>query len=708
MKVSIVIPTYNHLEDLLRPCLESIKVNTDLSQVEVIVVANGCTDGTKAYVESLGDPFKLIWIEKPNGYTKSTNAGIVAATGEYLVLLNNDTEIYGPPNKWIDLLLEPFSDPKVGMTGPMLAHCPEADRDFLIGFCVCVKREMFDRFGILDEIFSPGYGEDTDLACKIVDGGFKLVQVCPSNTYSDDNKNVMVGQFPILHKGNVTFHKWPGGEELLRHNNEILRARYNKPKTEESKSAEAPESRSGYGDPKFTPNISRAESCDGYMSPVELAWLGTEAYKRKTIVEIGSWHGRSSRSLGDNLMPGGTVYCVDTWNGSLAEQSTNHSSAKMREGDHAFYEFLQNNIDLVSQGKIVPIRMSSKNASELFKEKGIKADMIFIDAGHTEEEVSQDMDYWSGVLADNGIFCGHDLGAWEGVNRACEKKLNLFYAGPGTTIWFCEKKDIREIKDLRPVDRPNIFDCFPFNNEVDILERRFRELYDTVDRFVVVEAKYTHGNKPKELVFERPENISKFAPYLNKVTYKVVEEFPIPKEISDKDGFNPDLHWWIERYQRDAIMGGLDKCKDNDIIIISDCDEIPTPEAIKSFKPEEGIRSLEMDLFYFNEKTKAKDKWFEGKILSYGLLKQLGPCGARYQTEVPRIPNAGKHLSYFGDTDKIIKKIEDTAHQEYNRPEFKDPAVIAQRIANGEDVFGRPEIKFEKVVEAEYIAPENK
>lgn len=696
MKVSVVIPTYNHCDDLLKPCLESIKELTDLSQVEILVVANGCKDNTKEYVESLGDPFKLIWFDEPMGYTKSTNAGIQQATGEYIVLLNNDTKItFGPPHTWINLLLEPFyKDPKVGITGPMLAHCPEADRDFLIGFCICIKREMFDRFGILDEVFSPGYGEDTDFCCKVQDGGFKIVQVCPSSTYADDAHKVMVGSFPIWHAGNVTFHKWPGGEELLRHNNEILRQRYNNNKKNGIEYAEFSEintdNKENIAELKSAPppshmtsevNLSNANLLDGFMAPLELKWLATEAKKRKTIIEIGSWHGKSSRALGDNSMDGGIVYCVDTWNGSITEQATNHASAKMRDGDHAIYEFLQGNIDLISSGKMVPIRMSSKNAADFFKEKGIKADMIFIDAGHTEEELTQDIHAWAPVLADGGIFCGHDLGAWKGVNDAVEKNLEKFYCGEGTTIWYCEKKDIKTV--ITPTRKFKVFDCFPFNNELDILDRRFATLWDVVDRFIIVEALFTHANKPKELVFHN--NLQRFEKYLSKVTYRVVEKFP---DTSDS--------WALERYQRNFIMTGLENCQDDDVIIVTDCDEIPTANAIRGYTPDKGIMSLEMDLYYYNEHTRAKDPWFEGKILPYGLLKQLTPCGARYSTNAPRIPNAGKHLSYFGDVNRIIKKIEDTAHQEYNRPEYKDPEVIARRVANGEDVFGR-NLKYERV-----------
>lgn len=657
MKVSVVIPTYQHCDDLLRPCLESIKQYTNFPGLEVIIVANGCTDGTKEYVEGLGAPFKLVWMDAPAGYTKATNEGIKASTGDFIILLNNDTILLPQEvNAWINILIEPFyRDERVGITGPMKTFCPEAQREFLIFFCVCISRKMFDQLGILDEAFSPGYGEDTDFCCKLEDAGYKIHSVCANPTYSSPNQ--MIGDFPIYHKGNVTFKNWPGGEELLKKNNGILRERY----------------------AKNAVTIEKAQKCDGFMSDSELKWLGKEAKKRKVIIEVGSWHGRSSRVLGDNLMDGGIIYCVDTWKGSAVEQETNHVSAKMREGDHALYEFLQNNLDLVQAGKIVPLRMSSKNAADLFKEKGIKANMIFIDAGHTYPEVCEDIDTWKHIIDDNGIFCGHDFNAWAGVNQAVSEKFNSFCLGQDTTIWHCTKADIKTVH-TRP---PAIFDCFPFNNEYDILERRLSELYDTVDRFIIVEATKTHGNKPKDLNFNN--NLWRFEKYLNKITCIVVEDYPALDS------------WSIERHQRDCIMRGLSDCQNNDIIMISDCDEIPTPEAIRKFQPEKQIMSFEMDLYYYNMATKAVDKWREAKILTYGKLKELSPCGARYYNQAEIIPSGGKHLSYFGDVDKIIKKIEDTAHQEYNRNEFKDRERIKRAIQDGTDLFGRSQVKFEKV-----------
>jgi beta-1,4-mannosyl-glycoprotein beta-1,4-N-acetylglucosaminyltransferase len=471
----------------------------------------------------------------------------------------------------------------------------------------------------------------------------------------------MRGSYPIYHAGNRSFQNWPGGEELLAKNNKILFERWG----------------------QFEPNIENAKKCDGFINDHELQWLGREAKKRKTIVEIGSWHGKSSRAIGDNLMTDGVLYCVDTWAGSEAEKETNHVSAKWRDGDHAFFEFLQNNFDLIQSGKIIPIRMSSKNAAEFFREKGIQFDMVWIDAGHTYKEVCDDIEFWKHTIKEDGIFCGHDFNGWATVNQAVSDKIKAFTVADETTIWFTDKSNLH-------FDPPAIFDAFPLNNELDLLELRLSKLYDIVDRFVIVEAKLTHGNKPKELNFNN--NLKRFEKYLNKITYIVVEEWDFPSKDS----------WSIERHQRDSILRGLNGCKGNDIILVSDLDEIPSVEAIKNYKPEDGIMSLSMDLYYYNKNTKAVDKWNEAKIAPYRLVREKTPCGVRY-TQAPLIPNGGEHLSYFGSgdieqvIDKIIKKIEDTAHQEYNKPEFKNRDRIRKSIEDGTDIFGRPQIKFERI-----------
>ena len=125
-----------------------------------------------------------------------------------------------------------------------------------------------------------------------------------------------------------------------------------------------------------------------------------------------------------------------------------------------------------------------------------------------------------------------------------------------------------------------IYDCFTFFNELDLLEIRLNILNEVVDKFVLVEATRTHRGNPKPLYFK--ENKKRFAPFLDKIIHIVVDSYePVEKYIASKDS-DPKLHSWAyENFQRHAIIHGLDDLKDEDSLIISDLDEIPTAEAVR-------------------------------------------------------------------------------------------------------------------------------
>ena len=147
----------------------------------------------------------------------------------------------------------------------------------------------------------------------------------------------------------------------------------------------------------------------------------------KTIIEVSSWHGRSSRSIADNMSNSRTLYCVDHWLGSKAERDTFHQSAKLKEGDHAFIKFSENLFDHIRKGRVIPLRMSSRNAAELLQKQGIMAGMVFIDAGHTYEEVKEDIYVWLPLVIEGGTICGHDYydenNMWLGVRQAVNKRF---------------------------------------------------------------------------------------------------------------------------------------------------------------------------------------------------------------------------------------------------------------------------------------------
>ena len=230
-KFSIVIPTYNHCDDLLRPCIESLVKYTSFHNTEIVIVANGCTDNTREYVNSLGSIARLVWHDEPLGYTRAANVGIQASYGDYIILLNNDTEILpSDQNSWLAKLHEPFTiDPLVAATGSLKLYDHDVEHDFLVFCCVMISRDAFDKLGLLDEVFSPGYGEDIDFCMRILDADKKFV--CIDQTQFVNGTNV--GTFPLWHKGNKTFENISDySSVIVKRNQEILRRRYRDRKIE--------------------------------------------------------------------------------------------------------------------------------------------------------------------------------------------------------------------------------------------------------------------------------------------------------------------------------------------------------------------------------------------------------------------------------------------------------------------------------------------
>lgn len=699
-KFSIVIPTYTNSEGLSE-CLQSIQEWTRLDDVEVIVVANGAPEEVKGYTDHYS--IKLLWFDEPLGYTVATNRGITAAQGEYLILLNDDCVILSQPiNAWLDTLLQPFlDDSNMGITGPVMNWCPAAERHFLIFFCVMIRKAMLDEIGILDEVFSPGSGEDTDLCCRAVDNGWKIRQVpsedpttlvdkgCEDLPEWKRQKMHTAAGFRLYHDGNATFSLIPEiYEPAMRKNHIILQERYrDKVNTPSGLCAKCKgqliDGTCVGEEGKLNCDglyLWRAAQIDGWFGVDEMKFLASQVKTlppNSVIVSVGEWHGRSGRSIADNLSEGSIMYAIDTWIGSSGEPEM-HGTAHYDRGDHAHQWWWCNLHEHIVKGRVIPVRMHSENAAHTFKHLGEKADLIFLDGDHSEEGINTDIDAWLPLLKEGGLLCGHDYYKehegphWVFVRQAVESRFPNVEK-TATSIWY-----------TRPKVKRTVIDCIPFNDELLLLEARFSELDPVVDRFVIVEATKSHSGNDKPLYFK--DNLDRFQPWLNKVTHIVVDEFPI-------EGLSgPDLHWAIERHQRDSIMRGLTECNDDDVIIISDTDEIPTAESITRYDPSKGLCCLEMKLYYGSMNCEGVEPWRWTRMLPYGLLKQNSPCWARYvpnYQEDQVIKGAGWHFSFMGGPDEWVRKLESTPHQEYNKPEFKDKTVMLDRVTHGRDLLGR-------------------
>lgn len=239
MKYSIIIPTYNHCDDLLKPCVTSVLAHSQMDQIQLIVVANGCTDNTRWYLDRLsyqfsslgfGDHFKVVWHDQPVGFSKAINQGIAAATGERIVLLNNDTVLLDqPPNNWLDRLSAPFDDnPQMGITGTLMLHSEETNRDFVVFFCTMIAREVINAIGMLNEEFGIGGGEDIDYCYQAQEAGFSVA--CVAHTKFDPEQKTYGTDFPIYHKAEGTMHDpqlVPNWSTIFAENMQRLRNKYN-------------------------------------------------------------------------------------------------------------------------------------------------------------------------------------------------------------------------------------------------------------------------------------------------------------------------------------------------------------------------------------------------------------------------------------------------------------------------------------------------
>ncbi|UKJ74929.1 DUF5672 family protein [Azospirillum brasilense] len=255
--------------------------------------------------------------------------------------------------------------------------------------------------------------------------------------------------------------------------------------------------------------------------------------------------------------------------------------------------------------------------------------------------------------------------------------------------------------------QPKIYDCFTFHNELDLLELRFRELYDTVDQFVIVEAKQTFAGAPKPLHFM--EERDRFLPFLDKVKLVVAPDFP-----------ETDNPWVRERAQRNAIALGLDKVEPDDIIVISDVDEILRARSVASLRDSPAmIAGFRVPCFYFkfNFMNVEGENFDIVPIAVRGLMaktttpQQIRECrGAldRYTPEtrppyVDILPHAGWHFSYIGDDAFIRHKIQSFAHQELNRDDILDGIDVPRFLAEGRDIFNRPGYRWQSVELNDYF-----
>ncbi|HDP70607.1 MAG TPA: glycosyltransferase [Actinobacteria bacterium] len=240
IKCSIIIPVFNKLK-YTKQCLEALIENTPDELYEVIVVDNASTDGTKEFLACLEGDVKIITNEENLGFAKACNQGAKAASGKYLVFLNNDTKV--TPN-WLDEMVKCVQeDEKRAVVGakllypddtiqhagvavtdsphPIFPHhihhkkpsdAPEVnvmkEYQAVTGACMLVQRNLFEKLGGFDEKFLNGY-EDVDFCFRVREAGYRVFY-CPTSVIYH-YESISEGRFAAVEHNVRRLHqKWLG------------------------------------------------------------------------------------------------------------------------------------------------------------------------------------------------------------------------------------------------------------------------------------------------------------------------------------------------------------------------------------------------------------------------------------------------------------------------------------------------------------------
>ena len=240
-----------------------------------------------------------------------------------------------------------------------------------------------------------------------------------------------------------------------------------------------------------------------------------------------------------------------------------------------------------------------------------------------------------------------------------------------------------------------IIDCFMYFDEDHLLEIRLETLSKFVDKFVIVEANIDHAGNKREPNF----NINNFYKFKDKIQYILLKDLPKHNNFYKK---NWGPAWRRENLQRDALAKGYQDCDQNDLIMISDLDEIPNPNSIKNFESTSRIGCFIQKNFLFKLNLINDDEpnWYGTRICRKKDLKSpqwlreikaiKRPFYKFYKPKFDKfLIDGGWHFSSVKSAKGIYKKLNSYAEQQYNNSDFKNLDTIEKKIKNKEDLFGR-------------------
>jgi len=262
-----------------------------------------------------------------------------------------------------------------------------------------------------------------------------------------------------------------------------------------------------------------------------------------------------------------------------------------------------------------------------------------------------------------------------------------------------------------------IFDCFMFYDEEVVLDIRLNSLKNSVDCFVIVESKYYHNGKKRDLKFD----INKYTKLKDKIIYIVQDEEPSNLEQIKKNDEESLITQKIisnahkrENFQRNLINKGLDKANEDDLIMISDVDEIPNLKDLNVARVNNKIVIFEQNIFYYKlnrylegftwhgtkackKKNLKSPQWIrniKNKNFSFWRVDTFF-SETKYINKI-FIENGGWHFSNLKNPADVEKKLKSYLHHRDFEVENIDLKEISKLMKNNETIYDMFADKTEK------------
>jgi len=235
-----------------------------------------------------------------------------------------------------------------------------------------------------------------------------------------------------------------------------------------------------------------------------------------------------------------------------------------------------------------------------------------------------------------------------------------------------------------------IYDCFQYFNEDHIVDLRLNILDKYVDYFVISESTKNHQGKDKKINFK----IENFPKFKNKIIF-------LKANYKDKIDFKNHKggESIVEQHQRNCLIEGLKDAKPDDLIILSDSDEIPDLEKLKYMNKNKKFIAFSHKMFSYklNLQNLDESNWIGSRITKKKNIKSMQDLRNLKFKKFPfwrldkrnlQIIEGGWHFSYLNSPEQILNKIRSFSHGEFNNQKIslKD---IEEKISRNEDIFDR-------------------